>query len=303
MGTQTRSSHQGESESSHGLQAYAHSAAEHLNENSTANNVSSLSDTAIHTNIFTIIQPNLKVSLAITSWYQGELSVPFRYVKSDVNSKDSQNHEIQIDTIHYRNETIYGLGDPSYTNRFRIIPFRERKNLFADILSGVSFPVGKTEKNPFTLGDNGKEHQHVFFGSGTFDPSLGLELTWVKKNFAITTNTNYKTSLYDNDKGFRGGAKTSFGLGFFHNFGLKSLSFSLQPELFHEEPDRWNTGDFAENSGRTDINLSAGFFWAVTDPYNIYTIVKIPFNLSAQGEPLDIPLIITLGMDYRTKIF
>jgi hypothetical protein len=31
----------------------------------------------------------------------------------------------------------------------------------------MSLPIGKTEENPFELGDRGLSHQHIQFGSGT----------------------------------------------------------------------------------------------------------------------------------------
>jgi hypothetical protein len=39
---------------------------------------------------------------------------------------------------------------------------------------GVTVPLGRTEPNPFTLGDLGLPHEHIQFGTGTWDPVVGL---------------------------------------------------------------------------------------------------------------------------------
>ena len=39
---------------------------------------------------------------------------------------------------------------------------------------GTTIPIGRTEENPWKLGDAGIEHLHIQFGTGTFNPIANL---------------------------------------------------------------------------------------------------------------------------------
>ncbi len=73
--------------------------------------------------------------------------------------------------IHHRTETYRGLSD------LMLLATYDKQALFRagdslKISAGTTLPTGKTEENPFELGDKGREHLHIQFGTGTFDPLL-----------------------------------------------------------------------------------------------------------------------------------
>ena len=55
----------------------------------------------------------------------------------------------------------------------------KKRDLFKDgsilrLGMGLALPSGRTESDPWILGDSGKKHLHIQFGNGTVDPLLNL---------------------------------------------------------------------------------------------------------------------------------
>ena len=76
--------------------------------------------------------------------------------------------------IHHRNETYTGLTDLDVFLGYKVSGFfRARDALFVRL--GTTIPTGKTEENPWELGDAGIEHLHIQFGTGTFNPIANLQ--------------------------------------------------------------------------------------------------------------------------------
>ena len=71
---------------------------------------------------------------------------------------------------------------------------------------GVTLPVGATVENPFRLGREGMSHQHIQFGTGTFDPFAEVELRADVGRFQIAPWALGRASLYRNSHDYRAGA-------------------------------------------------------------------------------------------------
>jgi hypothetical protein len=69
--------------------------------------------------------------------------------------------------------------------------------------------LGSTEPNPYTLGRQGKEHQHLQFGSGTFRPILAGQVAYDAGPVVISTSGFGLLNLYNNRYGFRWGTEYS----------------------------------------------------------------------------------------------
>lgn len=136
--------------------------------------------------------------------------------------------------IHHRTETLSGVGDPSLTVEVA------RGSMILG--AGVSFPAGRIEPDPMMLGIRGIAHQHMQFGSGTFQPILSAQ--W--NDFGWTAGAEARLSLYENREGLRSphvllaSAGPSFRAG----------RFSIDPRLAaqYQSIGRWN-GVVDENSG------------------------------------------------------
>ena len=148
----------------------------------------------------------------------------------------------------------------------------------------------------------GRQHQHVFFGTGTYDPLVGLEV-YRPSGFLPTSGwLRLRTPLYENSFGYRAGARVSSGIGVNPSFGLQSWSFLGQLELYHEEASRWDDRN-ARNSGRTDLIGNLGVFWKPAVDWNLHVVVQIPENLSARGGQLKLSPIVSFGGAYSLSLW
>ena len=114
----------------------------------------------------------------------------------------------ELGNIHHRDEVLAGPGDPQVTASARW----RSGNLTLLGRAGVSLPLGRTEENPFALGEEGRVHQHIQFGTGTFAPVFALEARWRRDATRLFGYAVGHVPLYDNAKGYRAGARLGAGL-------------------------------------------------------------------------------------------
>ena len=207
-----------------------------------------------------------------------------------------------FESIHHRSETVSGLGDIHLSGRFRWLQPRDGSGWVLDLLAGVALPTGRTEPDAFKLGEQGDRHQHIFFGTGSYAPLLGLEAYRPSSSLPIAGWLRTRMSLYDNSFGYRAGTRLSSGIGINPAFGLKSWSFLGQIELYHEEPSRWDDRN-ARNSGRTDLIGNLGVFWKGSSDWDLHVVVKLPENLSAQGGQLKLAPLLSFGGTYSLRLW
>ena len=138
---------------------------------------------------------------------------------------------------HHRNETYAGPTDTD------IFLGYQRRDVFVDHdflvgRIGTTIPLGKTEEDPWKLGDAGLKHLHIQFGTGTFNPIADLHYGLpVYKGLRANVSLRGKLPFYENSKTYRasreitytGGLNYSFSdwlsfqvgyLGFYQSFGL-----------------------------------------------------------------------------------
>lgn len=99
--------------------------------------------------------------------------LPVRMVLTTIGyeTPEGAHYDPPNEGTHHRNEALVGLGDPLLGVRLGGV-LAEAWWVVAQL--GVSVPLGRTEANPFAAGDRGDTHQHIQFGSGTFDPLVSL---------------------------------------------------------------------------------------------------------------------------------
>jgi thiol-disulfide isomerase/thioredoxin len=252
----------------------------------------------------TLLNFNLSASLGLSSWFAWEMRIPIRVVSVSATFLDSSGGELpNFTSIHHRDETVAGIGDVELGGRFRLLSPSLSEPSIIDVFGAVSMPTGSIEDNPFELGSEGREHQHIFFGSGTIDPLLGLNASRTFGPVDLAVWVSGRTPLYHGNRGFRQGARVSTGIAVGSALGLDDWHFNLGPELYHEEPSSWEDSRTAVNSGRTDLAVLAGVFWKASEAVQPYMVLKKPFTLRTEGGQFNLPLIATLGVEFNTGLF
>jgi hypothetical protein len=180
-----------------------------------------------------------------------ELQLPFRVTRTSVRYQDlaGQPYQPLDPDVHHRNETVAGIGDPWLLARWG----RSVAATAVTARAGVSVPLGSTEEDPFALGAQGKRHQHIQLGTGTFDPLLMLDLSRSIAPLDVSAYGQAQLSLYQNSRGFQAGNRYFAGLQA-GTLVAARVTASLGLDLLVERPERWS-GQIQQdgNLGRTEL--------------------------------------------------
>jgi hypothetical protein len=169
--------------------------------------------------------------------FGAELQVPLRFMRTTVEYTTLGGAPYEpIDAgVHHRDETIVGPADPWLL--VRIGSFVGKWWLATR--PGVSLPLGRTEEDPFELGDRGLRHQHVQLGTGTVDPIGVVEASRSFEGIELDFFAQAQLSLYENGHGYRAPLRVSGG-GTIGTKLVGKLEGGLGVEGFHEGPERWD---------------------------------------------------------------
>lgn len=199
--------------------------------------------------------------------------------------------------IHHPTATLDGVSDASLlaaTRKFSV--FGD-----ADVLAvafGLSIPIGKTEENPYTLGSAGLAHQHMQFGTGTFNPLL--EAFYVKRlseSTSVSINLVGKAPLYENSKGYKGSAEVSSGVNLLYNID-SDLRARLGWSSFYQGFAQWD-GERDPNSGLLSHGVTAGVTYSLTDEWDISLDLRMPVSqraLTGNGDTYEHGPMLRLGL-------
>lgn len=243
----------------------------------------------------TLQELSARFSLGLTERWALDVALPLRDVEIEAEFKDTQGQALpDFVSIHHRNETISGVGDLVVAGRYRWKPLN-LTGWFFDLTAGLSLPTGHTEEDPFARGAQGLSHQHLFFGSGTVDPVLGVTGVRQSKVAPSVGWLRVKAALDENSEGYQAGEQVSAGLAVNPSFGFERWSFTGQVELFHEGPSQWSGRD-ARNSGRTDLLANLGASWTPAPDWTLQVVARLPRNLEARGGQLDLEPILSFGV-------
>ena len=166
---------------------------------------------------------------------------------------------------HHRNETYIGLTDADlflgYHTQGLLI-----ENDFLMGRIGTTIPFGKTEEDPWELGDKGEEHLHIQFGTGTFNPIADLHYGLpLYKGLRANVSIRGKLPFYENSETYRGSREVTYTAGLHYSLS-DWLSFQAGYLGFYQS--------FAYWAGEQDINSGlrfsmASFGASVITPYNV----------------------------------
>jgi len=140
--------------------------------------------------------------------------------------------------IHHRTETLRGVSDATL-----LLSWSPQSQWIFGL--GTTLPIGHTVPDPVRLGRLGLKHEHIQFGSGTFEPTVAAQ--WMRPGkVMLFARAEGRTSLYENGEGFRAPTTIVWALGPSFRVGR----FSIDPRLNaqYQTLARWR-GAIDEGSG------------------------------------------------------
>lgn len=251
----------------------------------------------IHDQDLVITEARLAVDVGLTERFAASLMVPVRVVSTDIVYRNGFGMPVELvqPSTHHRNETLSGIGDPMLLGAYTRVIAGTRLTARA----GLTIPLGRTEEDPFALGEMGEAHQHIQMGTGTVNPVLAVEVSrpigaWQLGGFALTQQV-----VYENGKGYHAGDRYAAGLSLRRAVG-KRWSLRGGPEMQAETAERWNGILYTNegNQGRIDVMIAAGAAWTVADRLALDLAVKVPLYTHVVGGQLDMPAIVELGASW-----
>ena len=178
--------------------------------------------------------------------------------------------------IHHRDETYSGLSDSDLFLGYKIPGlFKTDDVLFARL--GTTIPTGRTEENPWELGDAGIEHLHIQFGTGTFNPIANLRYSLpFYRSGTITASVRGMFPFYENSKTYRGPVELSYTAGFTYRL-FDWLSLSGNYLGFYQSAAAWN-GERDINTGMRYSMAALGMSLATLDGIIVSANVMFPLT-------------------------
>jgi thiol-disulfide isomerase/thioredoxin len=218
-------------------------------------------------------------------------------VGSSIRYLDPAGAEVQLvaPDVHHRNETVSGIGDPMLLGGVSgsLGEWRFTGRV------GLTIPIGRTEEDPFALGDQGLRHQHIQMGTGTVNPVIAAEAarTWGRWRFGAFALS--QQVVYENGRGYQAGDRYAGGVALLRRLGSR-WSVRGGIDALGETAERWNGMTYSDdgNRGRFDLIAGAGASWAVTRQLGLDLALKIPVVTHAVGGQLDMPAIVELGASW-----
>jgi thiol-disulfide isomerase/thioredoxin len=220
--------------------------------------------------------------------------LPLRIVGTKTRYTDLLGAPLSPDyrSIHHRNETIAGIGDPQLLLHRGFKAF----GLAFGGRMGISIPLGVVHEDPYRLGDQGLPHEHIQFGTGTWDPVVAFDASAPVGGFSLAAFAGLQAPLYEGPRGYRAGARSQGGLVLSRPFEPVTLRLSAQ--VLHEQPERWHghvpTDD--GNQGRTDLYVAPGLTWNFTGEWMLNADVRIRTWSHVVNAQLDMPVVLELGI-------
>lgn len=255
-----------------------------------------------HSTFGVFADADLDLGLAVLPWLAPELNLPLRGNWQSTTFRDAAGNVLPgFVSIHHHDGAKLGIGDVGVGARMRLVAPAGPGSFRVDLRPGATLPTGGTVPNPDELGRAGQYHEHVFFGSGTLDPTLGLDADYLGDGWRIAAFASGRASLYHNSYGYQQGMRAAGGVGFEYTLS-PAFRVMARPEIFHEQPSYWGS-DRAEASGRTDIIAAAGATWLPAPDWFVSAFAKVPLKTWTAEGSLEIPLVATVTVTRLLRVF
>ena len=224
------------------------------------------------------------------------LYLPVRFYWSQTRFRDQQGDAFTPpeESIHHRDGTLVGPGDPWLLAR-HAWPVGSWQ---FDAQAGLTLPLGRTEENPFTP----EKHQHVQFGTGTFNPVAGLGARYQFSRWSPGVWGLAVIVPSENSKGYRAGDRFAGGANAMVSLARWLLRLGVHAQ--REQAEHWDgTADTEDgNRGRFDLMADLGASVNMAEGWSVSAGVKVPFYTKVVGAQLDYPAIFDLGLSGTFEI-
>ncbi len=250
----------------------------------------------IHDQTIDLFELRANLELGLTPRWALVALIPFRTVRTDITYRDLDGNEITLDyeNIHHRDETLYGIADPWILSRFG----GNAGKWGYDLRAGLTLPIGHTEEDPFAAADEGREHEHIQFGTGTVNPVLGFGFRRPMESWMFDAWGISYLVLYESSKGYEAGNRYGLGSGVSYR-GSGSRIWSLRGgfEAQQEQAEHWNGVIHRSdgNQGRRDVYLDANGAVRISKEWFLTGTLKVPLYTHVVGGELDFPAIFEVG--------
>ena len=169
------------------------------------------------------------------------------------SQREAMQHNVDI---HHRSTTLRGIGDLMVLGR------RGRSNVWRDgdtftLSAGATIPTGKTVENPYRLGQQGIQHLHIQFGTGTVDPLLETSYRApIAGRFSAGAYLAGRFPFYENKRTVRAPPDATLGVHVAHQT-TNRLQFRLESALFVQGYGYWDAMR-DENTGLMGTSITGG---------------------------------------------
>lgn len=201
--------------------------------------------------------------------------------------------------IHHRNETYTGFSDVDLLLGYKVRGFFKTDDALSARL-GTTIPIGKTEENPWELGDTGIEHLHIQFGTGTFNPIVSLQYNLpLYRGLTMTASARGMFPFYENSKAYRGSAELGWTAGFTYRL-FDWFSFSGNYLGFYQSSAAW-AGERDINTGLRYSMAAFGMSLATLDGISVSANVMLPLTqetLYDESDAIEFGTLVSLTTSY-----
>lgn len=241
-------------------------------------------------------QWNFSAQLGIVERFAFDVMLPLRLTSLNVASIGPGDRALDVsDTIH-RDQTVFSAGDMLLSTRWGLVRNEDVRGWTLDLNLGVNLPSGRVRPDPFHP-DNDQGVEQLSHGSGTVDPSYGLESYYNAGKWGVTTFATARVPVATNRYGNQAARVAQGGLGVATGFGLVKWRFLFQQEVFAAGPVRWNDIE-APSTGRVSLIASAGAFFQPKPRLGVHAKVSVPYYTFARDGEFLWPFIISVGINY-----
>lgn len=214
----------------------------------------------------------LETSIGLLPWLAVDARWSLRI--ADVNPSYTEldgSEKLVPNDIHHHDQTLVDPTDPWLLARFAAT----EAAVFGMFRIGLTFPVGRIEEDPYALGREGKSHEHLQAGTGTFVPVVGFGIgTTIARDSTVPVTVSLGGtglfSTYDNAEGFRAPSRIYAN----HRVTASLLDETIQPfveaTFAHETEEYWQGEVGLEGSNvRSEIYVGGGIAWRFYERWTI----------------------------------
>lgn len=244
-------------------------------------------------------ETRLEAELGVARGLAVGVRLPFRVVSTGIVYRDAATGEavpLVSPNIHHRDETLAGIGDPWVTARAGGVV--AGVELGAQL--GVSLPLGRTEEDPFRLGDMGLPHEHIQMGTGTMGVVIGAEVAKrLGARWRLSAWGLAQLAFFENDKGYHAGQRVGGGVAARLRLGRWTVGGGVDAQV--ETAERWHGMEPVDdgNRGRLDLLVGGDAAVALGERIALAVSAKVPVVTEVVGGQLDYPVVVGVSVTAR----